>query len=188
MCHLPVRIMIPLERLWYGFLLKRTFFLVRDSRVTMATKMFLLLAVTVAVAVAFPAAENESSLDSTKTTDERSLTFYGIMDMLKQSLDRLVNKLVDDTRRNFPQLRQAIADFEKAVKEWRLHKLTHAAAMKTLIAFTKSLYQVREQMASVEKLQGVVRWMDERVKGICFMISLYHEDCGYPDVDTIGGW
>ena len=117
--------------------------------VTMATKVILILALTVAVAVAFPAAEYESALDSLKT-DERSLNFYGIMDMLKQSLDRFVNKLVDDTSRNFPQLRQAIADFEKAVKDWRLHKLTHAAAMRTLIAFTKGLYQVREQMASVE--------------------------------------
>ena len=139
--------------------------------------MMITLVLLAATTSAFPAAE-----------ERRNVAPYGIMDVLTHSLDRLVNKLVDDTHRRFPELRQALADFREAVKSMRLHQLTHAAVMKTLTGFTRGLYQAREQMATVEHLHGVVTWLDEKVKGICFVLSLYHEDCGYPDIDTVGAW
>jgi len=155
-------------------------------------KIVLLLLCASTLVVAFPAIEPQNDvtrqLDRVQMEDRQTaFGFFNIMDALKQSVDRMLNKLVDETNNNFPELRQAFDDFVKAIRDWRLHKLTHKAVMKTLTAFTKGLYEARQQMASMEKLTGVVRWLDERVKGLCYLLSLYHEDCGYPDIDTVGG-
>lgn len=137
---------------------------------------------------AFRTSDVENPQDATSSVEIRGLGLQNIVDVIKHSLDRFINKLVDETHHNFPALRRTVDDFKEAIKEFRLHKLTHAALMKTLTGFTKGLYEVRNQLAQVEKMEGIVRWMDERVKGLCYILSVYHEDCGYPDVDTVGMW
>ena len=143
-----------------------------------------LLLVALASSNAYPTAIESPQEDAASL--QTRLGLHNIIDMVKHSLDRLLNKLVDETHLNFPDLRQAIEDFAEAVKDFRLHKLTHAALMKTLTFFTKGLFEVRNQLAEVEKLKAVVKWIDERVKGLCYVLSMYGKDCGYPDVDTVG--
>jgi len=159
---------------------------------------FLWATAAVLPAAAFPAADVETdasfpgeSFDSAVDVDaafveERGFGARSFLDRLKQGMDRLVNKLVDEVGIKFPDLQRAIADFEQAVKDFKLHKLTHDAAMKTISAFTKALYDVRQKIAEVDKLSGVVQWLDERAREICWFLSLYHEDCGYPDIDAVG--
>lgn len=136
----------------------------------------------------FPGESFDSAVDVDALVEERGFGARSFLDRLKQGMDRLVNKLVDEVGVKFPDLQRAIADFEQAVKDFKLHKLTHAAAMKTISAFTKALYDVRQKIAEIEgiDLSHVVLWLDERAREICWFLSLYHEDCGYPDIDAVG--
>merc|ERR1712183_166383 len=114
----------------------------------------------------FPGESFDSAVDVDALVEERGFGARSFLDRLKQGMDRLVNKLVDEVGIKFPDLQRAIADFEQAVKDFKLHKLTHDAAMKTISAFTKALYDVRQKIAEIEKLSGVVLWLDERAREI----------------------